>query len=150
MWADRGSGSISFTIRTSRMGSVTALAASLSRSILFTIRARRMGSRVLCITTRHGVGGERREVGALAYARFLPYGFRFVKGRAMNRVSSSSVWLMGFLACVVCNRVTGGEQPQSALRQAPYEGVEASGEQIIAYWRFEGDATATRRFGSRT
>ena len=38
------SGSISFTIRTSRMGSVTALAASLSRSILFTIRARRMGS----------------------------------------------------------------------------------------------------------
>ena len=46
-----GSGSISFTIRTSRMGSVTALVASLSRSILFTIRARRMGSRLLCITT---------------------------------------------------------------------------------------------------
>ena len=29
MWADRGSGSISFTIRTSRMGSVTALVALL-------------------------------------------------------------------------------------------------------------------------
>ena len=101
----------------------------------------------MCITTRHGVGGERREVGVLAYARFLPYGFRFVKGRAMNRVSSSSVWLMGLLACVVCNRVTGGEQPQSALRQAPYEGVEASGEQIIAYWRFEGDATANDASG---
>ena len=43
-WADRRSESISFTIRTSRMGSVTALVASLSRSILFTIRARRMGS----------------------------------------------------------------------------------------------------------
>ena len=30
-----------------------------SRSILFTIRARRMGSRVLCIATRHEVGGDR-------------------------------------------------------------------------------------------
>ena len=44
MWADRGRGSISFTIRTSRMGSVTALVASRSRSILFTIRTSRMGS----------------------------------------------------------------------------------------------------------
>ena len=45
----RGSWTISFTIRTSRMGSVTALVASLSRSIWFTIRARRMGSRTSCV-----------------------------------------------------------------------------------------------------
>ena len=36
-------GRISFTIRTSRMGSVTTLGSVASRSILFTIRARRSG-----------------------------------------------------------------------------------------------------------
>ena len=49
--------SISFTIRASRMGSVTALEAPRSRSIWFTIRARRMGSRLLCITTKQRAGG---------------------------------------------------------------------------------------------
>ena len=58
----------------------------------------------------------------------------------MNRVSSSTVWLMGFLVCVFASRATGAEQPSPPLREAPYEGEEASGERIIAYWRFEGDA----------
>lgn len=51
-----------------------------------------------------------------------------------------SVRLMGCLVCAIACGGVRAESTEPATRQAPYQGDEASGERIIAYWQFDTEA----------